>query len=87
MLKVVRVHVLAEDHLGSRVAVYCLRDSGEVNSGKIVEILDSIESYFFGDCTLAVAIPYHLMHLTAIISRLACRIYVIDAEGKVWIHT
>lgn len=80
------VDVFAEDCLGSRMAVYCISSAKEAEEGYLNDVACSILDEFGEDCLIAFAYPLRLIRFVGNAIGLANRIYLIDDEGRVWLH-
>jgi len=80
------VHVLAEDTLGSKVAVYCVGRIEQAMRDNLANVVYTIAESIGEDCQIAIAIPIDLMNIVDEIADVVYRIYLIDSAGRVWIH-
>jgi hypothetical protein len=84
--KHVRVHVFAEDTVGSRVAVYCIRRPEQAGRNHLHDMVCTIVDGLGDDCQIAIAIPINLMYVVNEVAEHVYRIYMVDENGRVWIH-
>lgn len=81
----VKVHVLDEDEISVRLAVYCISDSSKADPydllGRIKVINAEIE-----DCEVALAFPIALLPKIEVLIGLTKRFYMVDDSGMVWVH-
>ena len=84
--KHVRVHVFAEDTVGSRVAVYCIRRPEQAGRNHLHDMVCTIVDGLGDDCQIAIAIPINLMAAVSEIAEHVYRIYMVDEDGRVWLH-
>jgi hypothetical protein len=80
------VHVFAEDTVGSKVAVYCISRTELAKRDSLVDVVYRIADYVDGDCQIAVAIPLRLLNMVHEIKDVVYRIYMVDEDGRVWVH-
>jgi len=80
-----KVHVYCEDEIGTRVAVLCLNKSEELKPSEVFEAIEFIESHI-EDCRVALALPIALLPRAGDIIGLTGRVYLVDFEGRVWVH-
>ena len=84
--KHVRVHVFAEDTLGSRVAVYCIHRPEQAGRNHLQDVVYTIVDGLGDDCQIAIAIPINLMDVVNGVAEHVYRIYMVDENGRVWVH-
>lgn len=80
----VRIHILAEDILGDRVAVKCILMPEQATEERLNEFTCNIMDAFGENCTIALAIPMELINVVDKARYYAHKIYMIDYEGHVW---
>jgi hypothetical protein len=80
-----KVHVYCEDEVGTRIAVLCLNKSEDLKPGEVFETVEFIESHI-EDCRVALALPIALLPRACEIIGLTGRVYLVDFEGRVWVH-
>jgi hypothetical protein len=82
----VRVHVFARDTLGSCVAVYCIHRPEQAGQEHLQSVVCTIVDGVGDDCQIAIAIPINLMAAVSEIAEHVYRIYMVDEDGRVWLH-
>ena len=82
----VRVHVFARDTLGSCVAVYCIHRPEQAGQEHLQSVVCTIVDGVGDDCRIAIAIPINLMYVVNEVAEHVYRIYMVDENGRVWIH-
>lgn len=82
----VRVHVLAEDEVGLKVAAYCVNRINNVVSMEVSAVIDAFDRVFCDDCEVVIAIPLNLLSKAEDIIGLTGRIFAVDDDGRLWIH-
>jgi hypothetical protein len=81
----IQIHVYCEDPLESRVAVYCVNRADQIRPNNIMDIVDLIERGV-DDCDVALAFPLSLLPKAKILIGLTRKVYLLDDDGRVWVH-
>ena len=84
--KRVKMHVFAEDEIGTCAVVWCITKPSQIRYDRLAEIFDIVEAGLGLDCKVAVAIPISLIGYVDRLIGLTYRVYMLDMEGKVWVH-
>lgn len=82
----VRIHVFAKDTVGSRVAVYCIHRPEQAGRNHLQDVVYTIVDGLGDDCQIAIAVPINLMDVVNEAAEHVYRIYMVDENGRVWIH-
>jgi len=83
----VRIHVLGEDELGLRMAVYCINREHELDPNEVLDIVTAIQQNIGDDGDVAIAIPINLLDKAREIFGFTPRVFLIDYEMRVWVHS
>ncbi|MEM3588169.1 MAG: hypothetical protein QXO71_12725 [Candidatus Jordarchaeaceae archaeon] len=81
----IRIHIFAEDELGSRIAVHCVNRTADMNPRAIFDLIHSIRSNV-EDCEVTLVFPLSLLSRASAIIGMTSRIFAVDHEGRVWVH-
>ncbi|MGQ9691457.1 MAG: hypothetical protein ACUVQY_09405 [Thermoproteota archaeon] len=82
----VPVHVLAEDEIGNRLAIYCIHNPEGLRPEEVLEAVATIQRQIGQDGEVVIAIPISLLDVAGDIFGLAPRIFAVDNELRVWSH-
>jgi len=83
----VYIHVLGEDALGFRIAIYCINKAQELNPNRVLDIVTEIQQDIGDDGDVAIAIPINLLDKAKEIFGFTPRVFLIDHEMRVWVHS
>jgi len=79
----VRVHVLCEDEDGFCLAVYCVNRAELMKVERVFEVVNIMSRCGYD---VAIAFPLTLLERAAEIIGMTNRVFMVDSEGRVWIH-
>jgi len=83
----VYIHVLAEDPLELKVAVYCINKVEEINPNRLLDIVTAIQQIIGDDGDVAIAMPINLLSKAGQIFGMTPRVFLVDYEMRVWVYT
>jgi len=83
----VRIHVLGEDELGLRMAVYCINREHELDPNEVLDIVTAIQQSIGDDGDVAIAIPITLLNKAEEIFGMTPKVFLVDAGMRVWVYT
>jgi hypothetical protein len=83
----VYIHVLGEDALGFRMAIYCINKAQELNPNRVLDIVTEIQQDIGDDGDVVIAIPINLLDKAKEIFGFTPRVFLIDYEMRVWVHS
>jgi hypothetical protein len=83
----VRIHVLGEDELGLRMAVYCISREHELNPNDVLDIVTAIQQSISDDGDVAIAIPIDLLEKAGEIFGMTPKVFLVDYDMRVWVYT
>ncbi|MEM3551177.1 MAG: hypothetical protein QXN87_05475 [Candidatus Bathyarchaeia archaeon] len=82
-----RIHVLAKDAIGLKVAVYCVNRERELNPNELMDIVTAIQHEVGDDGDVAIAIPINLLDKAKDIFGLTPRVFLVDYDMRVWTYS
>ena len=82
----IHIHVLAEDAIGLKLAVYCVNKECELNSNGLLDIVTEIQHMIGDDGDVAIAIPINLLDKAKDIFGLTPRVFLVDYDMRVWTY-
>ncbi|MEM1542973.1 MAG: hypothetical protein QXV82_10120 [Ignisphaera sp.] len=85
----VRIHVYCEDDLGMGEAVYCVNETHGMNLEEVSDVIKLIKAGLAKDevdCTVSLAFPLSLLRKASALIRLVPKVYMVDEDGRVWVH-
>ncbi|MEM3463628.1 MAG: hypothetical protein QXL91_02070 [Candidatus Bathyarchaeia archaeon] len=83
----VRVHVLGEDELGTRLAVLCINRLEKFNSSGLADAVEAVQRALGEEGDVAIAISISLLEEARDLFGITNRVFLVDHECRVWSHS